>query len=135
MLTYQHDFICTYKLMDNDNDQEQMYRIQLLQAFDLNHLDDDKMNQTIMELYTIISDSHEFKQIFRKARENNSIKEIINLIDNTEDEDDMSDIGDDLIFKILFKFEYFDLLHRCIVDYLITNTIYSTYMNNLLNVL
>ena len=132
MLTYQHDFICTYKLMDNDNDQEQMYRIQLLQAFDLNHLDDDKMNQTIMELYTIISDSLEFKQIFRKARENNSIKEIINLIDNTEDEDD---IGDDLIFKILFKFEYFDLLHRCIVDYLITNTIYSTYMNNLLNVL
>ena len=90
------------------------------------------MNQTIMELYTIISDSPEFKQIFRKARENNSIKEIINLIDNTEDEDD---IGDDLIFKILFKFEYFDLLHRCIVDYLITNTIYSTYMNNLLNVL
>jgi hypothetical protein len=121
--------------MDNDNDQEQMYRIQLLQAFDLNHLDDDKMNQTIMELYTIISDSLEFKQIFRKARENNSIKEIINLIDNTEDEDDIGDIGDDLIFKILFKFEYFDLLHRCIVDYLITNTIYSTYMNNLLNVL
>ncbi len=135
MITYQHDFICTYKLMDNDNDQEQMYRIQLLQAFDLNHLDDDKMNQTIMELYTIISDSLEFKQIFRKARENNSIKEIINLIDNTEDEDDIGDIGDDLIFKILFKFEYFDLLHRCIVDYLITNTIYSTYMNNLLNVL
>ncbi len=130
MITYQHDFICTYKLMDNDNDQEQMYRIQLLQAFDLNHLDDNKINQTIMELYTIISDSPEFKQIFRKARENNSIKEIINLIDEDED-----DIGDDLIFKILFKFEYFDLLHRCIVDYLITNTIYSTYMNNILNVL
>lgn len=130
MISYQHDFICTYKLMDNDNDQEQMYRIQLLQAFNLNHWDDNIINQTIMELFTIISDSSDFKQIFRKARENNSIKEIIDLIDNTEDY-----IGDDLIFKILFKFEYFDLLHRCIVDYLITNTIYSTYMNNLLNVL
>lgn len=134
MISYQHDFICTYKLMDNENDQEQMYRIQLLQAFNLNYLDDTKMNKIIMELYTLLSSSSEFKHIFKKARENNSIKELINLIDNSDYEND-NDIGDDLIFKLLFKFEYFDLLHRCIVDYLITNTIYSTYMNNLLNVL
>ena len=46
-----------------------------------------------------------------------------------------SDKDDELIFKILFKFEYFDLHHRCIVDYLINNTLDPIYMNKLLTIL
>ena len=117
---YQTDFICTYKFMDDTNDQEQMYRIQILQAFDLNEWDDDHINNIIMELYTTFANVDEFKEIFKKARANKSVMEMLDLFQlSGEERLDENDI----IFKILFKFEYFDLLHRCIVDYLLNNSI------------
>ena len=125
---YQSDFICTYKFMDNDADQEQLYRIQILQAFDLNEWTDLTINTSIQELYAKLSS--EFKDIFIKARENKEVIEMLDLFKLSGEVD-----GDDIIFKLLFKFEYFDLLHRCIVDYLLHNTINSKYINNLLNAL
>ncbi len=129
---YQSDFICTYKSMDNDYDQEQLYRIQLLQAFDLNEWNDDRINTTIGELYAQLFNRIEFKEIFVKARQNPSIMEMIDLfklsgVERLEE--------DDIIFKLLFKFEYFDLLHRCIVDFLLTDTISPVYSSKLLNAL
>ena len=129
---YQSDFICTYKSMDNDYDQEQLYRIQLLQAFDLNEWNDDRINTTIGELYAQLFNRIEFKEIFVKARHNPAIMEMIDLfklsgVERLEE--------DDIIFKLLFKFEYFDLLHRCIVDFLLTDTISPVYSSKLLNAL
>ena len=129
---YQSDFICTYKSMDNDYDQEQLYRIQLLQAFDLNEWNDDRINTTIGELYAQLFNRIEFKEIFVKARQNPAIMEMIDLfklsgVERLEE--------DDIMFKLLFKFEYFDLLHRCIVDFLLTDTISPVYSSKLLNAL
>ena len=129
---YQSDFICTYKSMDNDYDQEQLYRIQLLQAFDLNEWNDDRINTTIGELYAQLFNRIEFKEIFIKARQNPAIMEMIDLfklsgVERLEE--------DDIMFKLLFKFEYFDLLHRCIVDFLLTDTISPVYSSKLLNAL
>jgi len=127
---YQTDFICTYKFMDDANDQEQMYRIQLLQAFDLNEWNDDHINSIIEELYANIANVSEFKEIFNKARANKSVLEMLDLFQlSGEEQLDENDI----IFKILFKFEYFDLLHRCIVDYSINKSLSAKYMTNLLN--
>ena len=130
MSSYQHDFICTYKMVDDENDQEQLYRIQILQAFNLNYWDDTIINKIIAEVYHIVSISDEFKQIFIKARQNKSINDLLTMLDDIN-----SDKDDELIFKILFKFEYFDLHHRCIVDYLINNTLDPIYMNKLLTIL
>jgi len=130
MSIYQHDFICTYKMVDDENDQEQLYRIQILQAFNLNYWDDDIINKIISEVYHIICVSQEFKQVFIKARQNKKINELLTMLNDVN-----SDKDDELIFKLLFKYEYFDLLHRCIVDYLINNTLAPIYMNKLLNVL
>jgi hypothetical protein len=117
-------------MVDDENDQEQLYRIQILQAFNLNYWDDTIINKIIAEVYHIISVSDEFKQIFIKARQNKSINDLLTMLDDIN-----SDKDDELIFKILFKFEYFDLHHRCIVDYLINNTLDPIYMNKLLTIL
>ena len=136
---YQADFVCTYKLFDDidENDREQMYRIQLLQAFDLTLWNDDIINKVIEELYSSISLSGVFKDVFTKARRNKDISELLNIYNasNTEIETDKIAILDenDIIFKILFKFEYFDLTHRCIIDYLINNSIDDIYLNKLLS--
>jgi len=129
---YQADFICTYKLMDDEYDQEQLYRIQLLQAFDLNEWDDDKINPTIEELYALFCDKNEFKEIFKKARANVTIMEMLDLL-KLSGEENLEE--NDIIFKLLFKFEYFDLFHRCIVDYLSNHTIADVFVSKLLNAL
>ncbi len=126
---YQADFICTYKLMENDYDQEQLYRIQLLQAFNLNEWNDEKINRTIADLYMVLNNEGLFKEVFIKARLNKNIMEMLDFLKLSGEV--MLD-ENDIIFSLLFKFEYFDLLHRCIVDYLINDTIAEKYIQNLL---
>jgi hypothetical protein len=128
MGSYQADFICTYKFMENEEDQEQLYRIQLLQAFDLNEWNDEIINAKMEELYQTVA--NEFKTIFIKARENKNINQILSIFKlNGEMEDN------DIIFKALFNYDYFDLIHRCLVDYFLNNTINSIYLDNLINAL
>jgi hypothetical protein len=118
--------------MDNEHDQEQLYRIQLLQAFNLNEWDDEKINATIDDLYMVLASINEFNSIFLKARLNENIMEMMDLF-KLSGEVRLEE--NDIIFKLLFKFEYFDLLHRCIVDYLLNNTIAEKYIKNLLDAL
>ena len=136
---YQADFVCTYKLFHDidENDQEQLYRIQLLQAFDLTEWNDDKINKIIEELYLSITLTGVFNDVFIKAKMNKHITEILEIykLSNTEIETDKIAILDenDIVFKLLFKFEYFDLTHRCIIDYLINKSIDEKYLNKLLS--
>jgi hypothetical protein len=127
---YQADFICTYKLMENEYDQEQLYRIQLLQAFNLNKWDDEKINRTIADLYMVLNNI--LKEVFIKARLNKNIMEMLDFL-KLSGEVRLDE--NDIIFSLLFKFEYFDLLHRCIVDYLLNDTIAEKYIQNLFEVL
>jgi hypothetical protein len=116
--------------MDNDDDQEQMYRIQMLQAFDLNEWKDDVIHKTIAELYATLGELPEFKTIFTKARQNKNIQDMLALLSLSGEEQVDTD---DIIFDLLFKFEYFDLLHRCIVDYILNNSLHEKHVTNLLN--
>jgi hypothetical protein len=129
---YQADFICTYKLMDEEEEQDQLYRIQLLQAFNLEQWDDVKINSCIAELLTILAPSEEFKTILNKAKEN---KEIIEVLANIGlSEDDVYN-KDDIVFKMLFTYGYFDLIHWCLCDYLTRKSVRPIRLNALLNAL
>lgn len=118
--------------MDNEKDQEQMYQIQILQAFDLNEWNDEEINSTVAELYAKISTLEEFKEVFIRARQSKYIIEMLELFELSGEE---RLYEDDIIFSLLFKFEYFDKLHRCIVDYIISGDISQTYITNLMNIL
>ena len=124
---YQADFICTYKLMDDASDQEDMYRIQVLQAFDLNEWNNDVIKAIVSDLYIELKDIPAMKQIFDQARRNSNVIEMLALFDDDERVNE-----NDIIFYFLFNFEYFDMIHRCIVDYLLNNTIHEKYTNQLL---
>lgn len=49
---YITNFACTYKLHDEE-DQEDVYRAQFLQAFNLNEWDDNKINEETDKLYSL----------------------------------------------------------------------------------
>ena len=128
-MNYQSDFLCTYKLMDTEDEQEQLYRIQLLQAFDLPQWNDDKINSTILNLYNIVAKTDDFARVFEKALVNPNMQTLLLKFG-----DDIHNNSDNLflIFTFLFNLTYFDLLHRCLCDYLRRKTIAPIILNKLL---
>ena len=131
---YQTDFICTYKMMDDQEAQDQLYRIQLQQAFNLEQWDDAEINSILEELLPILlSSSIDFKKIFIKAKENKNIVEVLTntgLLDK-----DNENSNDDIIFKMLFTYDYFDLIHWCLCNYLRNGHVKQLHLDNLLNAL
>jgi hypothetical protein len=115
--------------MDSPEEQDQLYRIQLQQAFNLEQWDDAKINSILDDMLSNLSSSEDFKKIFYKAKEN---KNIVEVLTNTGllDED-----NDDIIFKMLFTYDYFDLVHWCLCDYLTRKTVRPVHLANLINAL
>ena len=128
---YQTDFICTYKLMSDPSDQDELYRVQLIQAFHLEKWDDAKIQKQLQELYLLIKDTNEFKEIFSKAKKNENVN---NLLANFKHMIDSPDINN-IVLSILFNFSTFDLIHRVIIDFLRNNAIEEKHITNLLNAL
>ena len=121
--------------MDDPDDQEDLYRIQLQQAFNIEHWDDDKINVILIELLPNLSSSEDFQKIFDKAKENKGILEILTNTGLLNDESENKRSNDDIIFKMLFMYEYFDLIHRCLCDYLRNGHVRQAHMDKLLNAL
>ena len=112
---YQADFICTYKEMDSPEDQEMMYKIQLLQAFDLPEWDDQKVKVIVEELYFDISKDVSLAIILDKVSKEEALQAIIEM---TLQERDAKGLDQNMLyFSLLFQYEYFDFFHNCVIDF------------------
>jgi len=126
-LMYQTDFICTYKLMD-DEFTDDLYKIQLLQAFNLEKWDDTIITNRSFELYALLMKSDTlFRDIIEKAKKNS---DIANIYDSVLDKDGKDD--DKIIFALLFTYDYFDLFHKCICDYMRNGKVSFQTLENLM---
>lgn len=97
---YDTTFLCTYKLLEDDNDVNKcsdLYRSQFLQAFRLHVYDDQTIKTACYWVYDKIKSNVLFKNIIQKSP----------FYDST-----------DLLFSfmMLFNYETFDLIHRCIIE-------------------
>ena len=135
---YQTDFICTYKLMDDEFSRNQMYRIQLMQAFNLEECDDDIINKIIKSLYIRFEGLDRFNTILDTAMTNTYLIEIFNVFDGNDKNANKAVYKKEFFFTLLFNYEHFDLLHRCICDQInkgmIMNETYEKMINKLLNI-
>lgn len=120
---YQTDFICTYKNIDDTIEQEDLYRIQLLQAFGIERWDDEEVNAETEKLFSQLSSADEIKKIITKCREFPDHAMLINILGS----DDLT------VFRLLFKFELFDFMHKCIIEYLTTGTMSPEALANITN--
>ena len=124
---YQTDFICTYKQMD-DEFTDDLYQIQILQAFNLEKWDDNIINNLCFELYTLLTKSDTiFRDIIEKAKKNINIKNIYDSVLDNKDEDDNK-----IIFALMFTYDYFDLFHKCICDYMRNGKVSLQTLENLM---
>lgn len=106
---YNTSFICTYNLInDNDVDNDlanDLYRSQLLQAFNLNEWDTDKMDNL-------------FKFINDKLINNDKGKLILYAMKHKA-----TFPIDDMELILLFSYDFFYLFHNCLIDLLTKNDI------------
>lgn len=124
---YKTDFVCTYKLMDEEFT-NYLYQIQLLQAFNLEKWDDNVINNRCFELYTLLTNADTiFRDIIEKAKKNIDIKNIYDSIIDKDEDDNI------LIFTLLFTYDYFDIFHKCICDYFRNNKLSLTSLENIMN--
>lgn len=156
---YQTDFICTYKLIEEEY-KDDLYRFQLLQAFDLADWDAEIIHNICEELYESLIILPSFRNILEKAKETADIKEIYTPLllnehttnANTNagaagagsayagagDEEDTDNVVEHdhiekIVFILLFKYEYFDLIHKCICEHLRDGMIKETTLEKLMN--
>lgn len=110
MDTLNYDFLCTYHLIENDENLSSIcYQNQLLQSFNLNNYDSQKIDDNILKLFNILRDDEEIIeildilsnqiQIFKFLKQNNQ------KLDNS------------LIFQMLFAYDYFYLFHNSLIHY------------------
>ena len=102
---YNYNFLCTYKFHEHD-DQEDMYRIQLLQALNLDAWDDEKVGVVMEKLYNHVKSHEDIQKIIEKAKTSNQLKWMIHISGN----------DNYTIFTMLFKFELFEMTHKCLCE-------------------
>jgi len=97
---YNYDLVLTYKMIEDTDDQDTLFRIQFLQAFGIS---DAEYHPEIVS--AVIDD------LYERFRENPGIREILESHplagsgaggDNSE-----------MIFCMMFSFQIFDLFHTC----------------------
>jgi hypothetical protein len=108
---------CTYNNA-SDVDQEDQYRIEFLNAFNLEEFEDKQINQEVSVLFERVKKSPEFTKCMTKSAAGFGNSEFLH-------------VG----LMGLFAFDYFYLAHSCICDFLETGTIAEEKINALLSAL
>ena len=108
---------CTYNNVSY-LDQEDQYRIEYLNAFNLEEFDDKSVNQEIDALFERLKTSPEFTKCMTKSAAGFGNSEFLQ-------------VG----LMGLFAFDFFYLAHPCICDFLETGTIAEEKINALLSTL
>ena len=122
---YDNSFMCTYKQLDDDD----IYRVQFLQAFMLEDWDDTLVRNRMVILFDKIG--HHFKKIIEEIMIKTSIlSHMLLFLGNSPNKID--------VFQCLFCADVFQETHRCICDAIHTNTIpkdhYTALENTLFNI-
>ena len=102
--------------MESPEDQEMLYKIQLLQAFDLPEWDDQKVTLTVEELYIEINKEPSLAIILDKVSKVEALQAIIEMT-LLEAKRDKGQDQNMLYFSLLFQYEYFDLFHNYVLDF------------------
>jgi hypothetical protein len=114
---YKYDIVPTYKMIEDTDDQDSLFRIQFLQAFGI------ETGEYHPEIVSAVIDD-----LYERYRENLGIRSILEAHPlyqaQTQTNDDDGD-GDDhhgnpandnseMIFCMMFSFQLFDLFHMCL---------------------
>jgi len=97
---YNINFLCTYKLHEDEDDQDTLYRHEYLYAFGLTDYDSDKIMKTLEYIYSKLKDNVDFIEIVESHFHFKN--------DNTNNK------NHEIVLQFLFSFHTFNLFHACL---------------------
>ena len=109
-INYNSYFLCTYKSFAEEKDCLLCYQIQLLQAFNMNKYDEFIINNNIEKTYLYLRDNEEIKKIINILSTKHG--EILLMCENNKDLENI------VLFQLVFSFDYFEIFHKCLVNFL-----------------
>lgn len=118
---YNIDFECKYYLDHSDD----LYRSEILKAFDLNDWDDKIMNDKMDTLYNHLKECEFVIKLMKKLKENKEFSVFLFFISQ--------DGGDEAVFRLLFNYDFFHLFHLVLCDYIRHNKLNNELFKNLTN--
>ena len=101
---YNTKFLCTYKLHDDEDDQDTIYRHEYLYAFGLKEYDSDKIMKTLEYIYEKLKNNADFIEILESH-----FHYICDKNNNKNHE---------IVLQFLFSFHTFNLFHACLTHLL-----------------
>lgn len=109
-LTYDYDLLCTYHLIENDENLSSLcYQNQLLQVFKLNNYDSQKIDNNIIKLFNILRDDEEILEIIDILSNKLTIFQFL--------KQNNQKLDNSFIFQMLFCYDYFYLFHNSFIHY------------------
>jgi len=112
-MNYKSDFICTYKLLEDDEEgvSHLCYQMQLLQALNMTKFDDFIITKNIEAVYFFIKDYSEIVDLLIVLKEKYKNSNLAFFIEN-----------EIALFQLLFSYDYFDVFHKCLCNYIKSKT-------------
>ena len=109
-INYNSDFLCSYRLLDEDYYRNLCYQIQLLQAFNMNKYDEFILQKNMEQLFSFLKDNNEIKELIAILEK--SLISLQFMLLNTPE-----NMKAFFYFQILFSYDYFDIFHKCLSKY------------------
>ena len=109
-INYNSEFLCTYKSLDLDEEYYKTlcYQIQMLQALNINKYDEVIIPSHIEKIYYFLQNYYEIDIILLALKEKYKNSSISFFIEN----------NNSALFQMLFSYDYFDIFHKCLCQYL-----------------
>jgi hypothetical protein len=109
-INYNTEFLSTYKSMTDDYYKNLCYQIQILQALNISKYDDIIVSNHIEKIYYFLQNYYEIDIILLLLKEKYKNSNISFFIEN----------NNSALFQILLSYDYFDIFHKCLCNYIIS---------------
>ena len=96
------DFKCTYKKIADPDDSDNLYKLQFLQAFNLENFDDKVINKITEDLY-------------KKFKNKEEIIELLDSIKKKYTIEDLEKVDNLSFFRFLFSYHTFSSFHNLLI--------------------
>ena len=107
-MSYNNEFLCTYKSFSEEYYQTLCYQIQILQALNIANYDETIISNHIEKIYYFLQNYYEIDIILLMLKEKYQNTSISFFIENNKS----------ALFQMLFSYDYFDIFHKCLCHYL-----------------
>lgn len=119
-ISYNSNFLTTYRSFDEEYYSDLCYKIQLLQAFNMEQYDEFILQQNIKKTFYFMRENEELKVIYEILSKKNSQFELMKelILNDKTNTGPPEEILNMFFFQLLFSYDYFDIMHKCLSKYL-----------------